>query len=54
MDGFPNLGTGIGIAGLAVAGIGGYLWFFGPHEEKLAFVPRLDPQQAGIVALGRF
>ena len=47
-------GTGIGVAGLVVAGIGGYLWYFGPHEDKLAFVPQVDAHQAGIVATGRF
>jgi tetratricopeptide (TPR) repeat protein len=49
-----TVGTGVIIGGVAVAGIGAYLWFFGPHDETLAFVPRLDPEQAGIVAIGRF
>jgi hypothetical protein len=49
-----NAGTGVIVGGVVVAGIGAYLWFFGPHEEKLAILPQLDPEHAGIVALGRF
>jgi hypothetical protein len=49
-----SVGSYVGGAGLVVAGIGAYLWFFGPHDERLAFVPQLDPEHAGIVAFGRF
>jgi hypothetical protein len=49
-----NVGTGVFIGGVVVTGIGAYLWFFGPHEEKIAVMPVLDPEHAGIVALGRF
>jgi len=51
---YGRVGTYIGLGGLVLAGAGAYLWFFGPHEERLTFVPRLDPEHAGIVALGRF
>lgn len=49
-----NVGTGVIVGGVVVAGIGAYLWFFGPHEERLSFAPQLDPEHAGIVAFGRF
>jgi len=49
-----SVGSYVGGAGLVVAGIGAYLWLFGPHDERLAFMPQLDPEHAGIVALGRF
>jgi tetratricopeptide (TPR) repeat protein len=49
-----NVGTGVIVGGVVVAGIGAYLWFFGPHDEKLAIAPQLDPEHAGIVAFGRF
>lgn len=51
---YASVGTYVGVGGVALAAVGAYLWLFGPHDEKLAFVPRLDPEQAGIVALGRF
>lgn len=49
-----NVGTAVGIGGVVIAGVGAYLWFFGPHDERLAFMPQVDPEHAGIVALGRF
>ena len=49
-----TVGTFVGLGGLGLAAVGTYLWFFGPHEERLTFMPRLDPEHAGIVALGRF
>jgi hypothetical protein len=49
-----TVGTAVGFGGLGLAAVGTYLWFFGPHDERLTFVPRLDPEHAGIVALGRF
>jgi hypothetical protein len=51
---FGSVGTWVGVGGLVVAGVGAYLWFSGPHDERLAFAPQLDPQHAGIVAFGRF
>lgn len=48
------VGTGVGATGVLVAGFGTYLWLFGPKDEKLAFAPRLDAREAGIVAFGRF
>jgi hypothetical protein len=49
-----NVGTAVGIGGVVVAGVGAYLWFFGPHDERLAVVPRVESGQAGVVAVGRF
>ena len=51
------VGTGVGAAGLVTAGIGAFLWFTAPHTESSAhvsFMPSLSPEQAGIVAVGRF
>jgi hypothetical protein len=51
-----NFGTGFVVGGAVIAGIGAYLWFFAPHDEKspVAIVPQFDAQQAGVVAVGRF
>jgi hypothetical protein len=49
-----NVGTAIGIGGMVVASVGAYLWFFGHRDDKLAFVPQIDPQQIGFAAVGRF
>ncbi len=54
---FGTFGTVIGFAGVAVAGVGAYLWFFGPQptpERDVAVVPTLTPDSAGITAFGRF
>lgn len=54
---FGTFGTFIGAAGVAVAGIGAYLWFFGPGtpaERNVAIVPTLAPESAGLSAVGRF
>jgi hypothetical protein len=54
---FGTFGAIIGIAGVAVAGVGTYLWLFGPKattERNVAIVPTLDPQSAGLTAVGRF
>ncbi|HEX5064090.1 MAG TPA: tetratricopeptide repeat protein [Kofleriaceae bacterium] len=53
---YGNFGTYIGIAGIAVTGVGAYLWFFGPKtsERNVAVVPTLAPESAGITAVGRF
>ncbi|MGE5186286.1 MAG: hypothetical protein ACM31C_29730, partial [Acidobacteriota bacterium] len=50
-----DFGTGFGIGGAVLAGVGAYLWFFGPHDEgKVAFGPQLDAHEAGIFAVGSF
>ena len=52
-----KFGTWIGVAGVALAGAGAYLWFFAPRastERELAVVPTLTPDSAGLSALGRF
>jgi Tfp pilus assembly protein PilF len=54
---FGTFGSIIGIGGIAVAGVGAYLWFFGPKaaaERNVAVVPSLTPDAAGITAFGRF
>jgi hypothetical protein len=54
---FGTFGTWIGIGGVAVAGLGAYLWLFGPKataERDVAIVPTLAPESAGITAFGRF
>jgi hypothetical protein len=49
------VGTGIGGLGLVAAGIGTVLWFFGPTEtDKLAILPSITPEQAGLTAIGHF
>ncbi|HTR52640.1 MAG TPA: hypothetical protein VMJ10_18120 [Kofleriaceae bacterium] len=49
-----NVGTAVGIGGLVVASVGAYLWFFGRHDDKLAFVPTVNPEQMGLAAVGHF
>jgi hypothetical protein len=52
-----TFGSIIGFSGLAVAGVGAYLWFFGtsaPTERNVAIVPTLNPDSAGLTAIGRF
>ncbi len=50
-----DFGTGFGIGGAVLAGVGAYLWFFGPHEEgKVAFGPHYDGHEAGFYAVGSF
>lgn len=54
---FGTFGTFIGVAGVAVAGVGAYLWFFGPSqpaERNIAVVPTVSPESAGLTAVGRF
>lgn len=51
------VGTGVGAAGLVTVGIGVFLWFTAPHTESethVSFAPVVSPEQAGIVAVGRF
>jgi hypothetical protein len=51
-----NLATGIGIAGLVVGAVGGYLWLFSPNLEqrRVSVVPTLAPGEAGVSATIRF
>jgi hypothetical protein len=56
-----NVATVVGIAGLAVAGVGAYLWFRAPSrtpadaaDRKLTVVPTVAPDGVGVAALGRF
>jgi hypothetical protein len=54
---FGTFGTWIGFGGVAVAGVGAYLWLFAPKpmaERNIAIVPSLAPESAGITASGRF
>lgn len=54
---FGTFGTFIGVSGLAVLGAGAYLWFFSPtnsEERQMAIVPTLEPDSAGLSAIGRF
>ena len=57
-----NVGTAVGIVGVAAVGIGAYLWLrpsSGRHateasERRVTVVPQLGPAEAGFVAVGRF
>jgi hypothetical protein len=54
-----NVGTAVGIGGVVIAGVGAYLWWSSPHDEKapaapVSIVPDLDPQHVGLAAVGRF
>jgi hypothetical protein len=54
---FGNFGSIIGVAGVAVAGVGAYLWLFGPKattEHNVAIVPSVDAESAGLTAIGQF
>lgn len=54
---FGTFGTIVGISGLAVLGAGAYLWFFGPtssEERGVVLVPTVEPDVAGVSAIGRF
>jgi hypothetical protein len=50
------VGTGVGAAGLAAAGIGAFLWFTAPRSETthVAIVPTVTPEVAGLTAIGSF
>jgi len=50
------VGTGVGAAGLAAAGIGAFLWFTAPKNESMhvAIVPTVTPEVAGLTAIGSF
>jgi hypothetical protein len=54
---YATFGTYIGVAGVAIAGVGAYLWLFGAkasNEQNVAIVPTLAPDSAGVTAIGRF
>jgi hypothetical protein len=51
------VGTGVGVAGLVAVGVGVTLWITAPHHEQarqVTVIPSVAPDQAGIVAFGRF
>jgi tetratricopeptide (TPR) repeat protein len=53
-----NVGTVMGIVGIAAGGVGGYLWWHTAQRDRergtLAVVPMVAPEQVGVVAVGRF
>jgi hypothetical protein len=52
-----NVGTVVGIVGLAAIGVGAYLWIRSPaaaDAPKVSIVPGLGPDGGGILAIGRF
>jgi hypothetical protein len=54
---FGTFGTYFFFGGIAVAGVGAYLWFFGPKpvaERNVAIVPSVTPQAAALTAVGTF
>jgi hypothetical protein len=55
-----NVGTIVGVAGVAAAGVGVYLWLRAPHstsapdEKQVTLVPAVGPDGVGLAAVGRF
>ncbi len=60
-----NVGTIVGVAGLAAAGVGAYLWITAPRSSQpesapkkpgrdVAIAPAITGDSVGVVALGRF
>jgi hypothetical protein len=55
-----NVGTAVGIVGVAVAGVGAYLWYRSPRsssrppEDELTIAPEITPDGLGVAASGRF
>ena len=56
-----NVGTVVGVVGVAAIAAGGYLWFSAPKsnaggaaERKLAVVPQVAPGGGGVAVFGRF
>lgn len=54
-----NVGTVVGITGIAVAGLGVYLWLRSPASsnharDRVTVAPRVGPDGVGLVATGRF
>ena len=54
---FGTFGSIIGVSGVALVGVGAYLWFFAPNapaERNVAIVPTLSPDSATVSAIGRY
>ncbi len=55
---YGNVGTGVGLGGVALLAVGAYLWFFAPKDEKpppaVTIAPSFDNQGFGLTAVGRF
>lgn len=54
---FGSVGTVVGAVGIVAAGIGVYLWISAPKdptERRVAVVPSVTPESAGLTAIGRF
>jgi hypothetical protein len=52
-----NVGTVVGIVGVAAVGVGVYLWLRPPSESgerQISFVPQVGPDGTGVAAVGRF
>ena len=52
-----NVGTVVGLVGLAGAGVGVYLWLTAPKdhaERRVTVVPSVTPDAVGLTAIGRF
>jgi len=53
-----NVGTIVGLSGVAVMLAGGYLWYFAPkpyvERRSVSVVPRVGPGGGGIAVVGRF
>lgn len=55
-----NVGTIVGAAGVAAAGVGVFLWLRAPHstrapdENQVTLVPAVGPDGVGLAAVGRF
>ncbi len=53
-----NVGTVVGVVGVAAVGVGLYLWLRSPKESAveptLSVVPQLSPESTGVAAIGRF
>jgi hypothetical protein len=55
---YGNVGTGVGLGGVALLAVGAYLWFFAPKDEKpppaVTVAPHFDGQGFGVTAVGHF
>jgi hypothetical protein len=55
---YGNVGTGVGLGGVALLAVGAYLWFFSPKDEKpppaVTIAPHFDGQGFGLTAVGHF
>ena len=51
------VGTGVAVAGVLAVGVGVTLWVTAPHHEaarQVSVVPSVSPDEASVVAIGRF